>query len=217
MFTRTKKLLSTTGLSFAMMALVACGGASTEEGSGEEQADSTVTEAEATSEAAEYTIDADNSSVQWTGTMMGMYSHEGTISITEGSLTVENGNVTGGSVTIDMASINPTDENFSEDKPKENLIGHLSSPDFFDIANHPTSTFTITSGSEGSVSGDLTIRGTTNSASASEVSVTEDGSTVNASGTITINRQDYNVSWASPGDAVLSDDIVLVIKLSGTK
>jgi polyisoprenoid-binding protein YceI len=62
---------------------------------------------------------------------------------------------------IDMGTINPTDENYSEDRPKENLVGHLSAPDFFDVANFPTASFVIKETTGSTVSGDLTIRGIT--------------------------------------------------------
>ncbi|HXY73382.1 MAG TPA: YceI family protein [Actinomycetota bacterium] len=58
-------------------------------------------------------------------------------------------------VTLDVASISTHDERRD---------GHLKSPDFFDVENHPEMTFTSTkiertSDDTGKVTGDLTIRG----------------------------------------------------------
>src|SRR5690606_41825662 len=56
---------------------------------------------------------------------------------------VSGGAITGGSFTVDMATIAAisTGRGDGEDR----LSGHLKSADFFDVANFPTATFTIRS------------------------------------------------------------------------
>ena len=66
--------------------------------------------ASADSSASTYTIDAAASNVVWFGThAVGTGDHNGTINITEGSLSIAGGNITAGSFVIDMASIKCTD------------------------------------------------------------------------------------------------------------
>lgn len=191
--------------------LSSCGGGSSEAASETTEA-ATEETTEATVESATWGIDAANSMVEWKGTMIGVYEHFGTINLTEGSI-VMGDFVEGGSFTVDMASINPTDENYSEDHPATDLIGHLSSPDFFDVANFPTATFEITGGDKaaGTVSGNLTVRGVTNQETITDVVF--DSETSTATGMMVIDRQKYGAAWQSAEDVVLSDDIELKFTL----
>jgi polyisoprenoid-binding protein YceI len=89
---------------------------------------------------------------------------------------------------------------------------HLSSPDFFDVAAHPAITFKSTgfkaAGEGGTLTGDLTIHGTTKSVTLN-VSFSgplvgpEDfgGETVlGIAATATINREDFGMAWNVPMD-----------------
>jgi polyisoprenoid-binding protein YceI len=167
-------------------------------------------------------VDPAASKIMWQGNMTGLkiYSHEGTINLTEGTVMLKDGKVTGGSFTIDMNSIKPTDTNYTEEKghTAADLIGHLSSPDFFDIANNPTATFAITSVNGATATGNLTLRGKTNPENIEITNVALDGENVKLTGKITFDRQKYGVAFAMPGkDLLLSDDIVLNIELTGKK
>ena len=164
------------------------------------------------------TINPEASKVMWAGTMLGIYTHEGTLDMTEASLDISDGKITGGSFTVDMNTMIATDENYNpeEGSTPEKLIGHLKSPDFFDVENYPTASFTIT-GSEGNtVTGMLTIRGNTNQEKVENVSMTKEGDMVKITGDMTVDRKKYDVSWDSPvQDRVLSNDMELNIKLIG--
>jgi len=103
--------------------------------------------------------------VQWTGRKVGG-AHEGTLSISESTLKLEEGNLTG-SLTIDMNSLICTDIEPGEDN--DNMIGHLRSNDFFAIDSFQTAAIIITSATEDeknenyyNVTADLTIKGITN-------------------------------------------------------
>lgn len=160
-----------------------------------------------------WSVDAANSMVEWKGTMVGVYDHFGTIKLTEGSLEMEGNNVVGGSFTVDMTSIVPTDSNYSEEHPADHLVGHLGNEDFFDVANNPTATFVVT-GSDmaaGTITGDLTVRGKTNSETVTNVVFDESTST--ATGKLVFNRQTYGAAYKAMQDMVLSDDIELTITL----
>ena len=167
-------------------------------------------------EALSFNLNTEASTVEWKGTMVGIYSHTGTLNITEGSVMTENGSITGGKVVIDMSSMQATDENYdpSKDQTKENLIGHLQSPDFFDVANNPMASFVIKSVNGNILTGDFTLRGITKeeSISIAGVNVSEKGFEATAS--FKINRQDYGVIYkSSMADMVLSDDLEITIAI----
>ena len=100
-------------------------------------------------------------------------------------------------------------------KTAENkLVRHLESADFFDVMNYPTASFTITeSNSEkNSITGNLTIRGFTNSETVSEIVFDKEQETV--SGIISFDRQKYGVFFkGSSKDMLISDVIDLKINL----
>lgn len=158
------------------------------------------------------------SNVAWKGTMLKMYSHTGSLAISNGNFTVKNGKITAGKFTADLKTMVPTDSNYEATgkRTKANLVGHLSSPDFFDVANNPTANFEITGVSEDgkTVNGNLTVRGKTNAEKVENVSY--DAATKTATGTLTFNRQTYGIAYkAAMKDMVLSDDIELTITLHG--
>ncbi|MBL4755024.1 MAG: YceI family protein [Flavobacteriales bacterium] len=164
-----------------------------------------------------YAVDIAKSTVAWKGTMVGMYSHEGTINITEGSITTANGAVTGGSFTIDAGSIATTDDDaLYAMAPREDLEGHLKSDDFLGAASNPTGSFTITSVDGSTVTGNLSLKGKTNEEVFTDVSVSEANGSVTISGALTFDRQKYGISFQKGGDMIVSDDIELTISLAGT-
>lgn len=88
--------------------------------------------------------------------------------------------------------------------------GHLKSPEFFDVENNPTMTFTSTRVSNSSLEGDLTIKGITKSVSFDlefgGVKTDPYGSTrAGFEATAEINRKDFDLTWnvALEGGGVL--------------
>ncbi len=199
------RILSITAFSTALF-LASCGSAP-EQPATEEQAPEGIT--------AEMTVDTEASKVEWSGTLVGVYTHTGTLAITDGAFTVENGVVTGGSFTADLTTMTATDDNYDpeEDKTPEKLIGHLASPDFFDVENHPTATFVITGTTEdGKVKGNLTVRGTTNEEVLESVNVDAENGTATAA--LTFDRQKYGVAWNHPvKDMVLKNEVKLNVNV----
>src|SRR6478609_7649535 len=125
---------------FSLVLLFSCEPKKEESGS----ADSTGTasgEHGAPSEAeAVYAVDTAKSIIKWTGKKV-TGKHNGSIKIQSGELKVVNNVVTGGTITIDMKSI--VNEDLTDKESNQKLIGHLKSPDFFDVEKHPTATFEI--------------------------------------------------------------------------
>lgn len=203
-------------VAFVAVALVACGPNEAEITAAKEKAAADSIAALSTIEKT-YTVDVATSKVMWTSTMVGVYSHSGSANLAEGKLMTKGGMLTGGSFVIDMKSMIPLDSNYkAKDQTKENLVGHLSSPDFFAVDSFPTAVFNIT-GAEGNVaSGDLTVRGKTNSEKVTDIVVTEENGMLKASGKLSFDRQKYGVAYKAAKDMVLNDAIELTVELTGT-
>lgn len=167
-------------------------------------------------------VDPASSNVRWEGGTAGaqVYSHFGTINIKEGNVTTEGDKIVSGSFVIDMNTINPTDENYSEEHPAADLVGHLTTGDFFLVEEYPTATFVVTSLEGTKVMGDLTIKGQTHQEEVvlENATFSEDGNMMKAVGQLTFDRQKYGVAWAHYlKDVILSDDITLQINLAAKK
>ncbi len=200
------------GMLVIAFALAACGGVA--------EKNTEATEAPAAEPVAEasgtmdYMIDTEKSVVKWGGEMLGMYKHNGTVSFTDGKVKIENGAISGGVFTVDMASISPTDPNFKDEDGGRvsDLVGHLSSPDFFNVAEFPTASLVILGASEEGVMADLTIRGKTNAETILNVVMDAEAGTV--TGSLTIDRRKYDVEWDHPvKEMVLSDEITMNVQL----
>ena len=208
-----KNLLFVAAISVSV-ALASCAGG------GETATEESTTPEEVVVESNTWTIDSAASSVRWEGGTAGaqVYSHFGTIGVQSGMVTTEGGAITAGKFEIDMTSISPKDENYSEENPASKLAGHLASDDFFSIETYPNASFVAKSVDGNTISGDLTIKGKTNEETITVENVEINGDNMNATGTLVFDRQKYDVAWAHYlKDVVLSDDITLNITLSAKK
>ena len=145
-------------------------------------------------------IKLDKSKVVWKGYKV-TGSHEGTIAIKSGVLIFEADKLAGGEFVIDMTTINTTD---LEGDYKNKLDGHLKSDDFFGVEKYATASLVFTkvtaSGKNSyNVTGDLTIKGTTNA-----VSFTMSIYGQKATASLKIDRTLYNVRY---GSASFFDDL----------
>lgn len=167
----------------------------------------------------EYHIKKDESILNWKGTMIGVYSHEGTMNFKESSFKVKDGKVAEGTFIIDMFSMIATDDEANYvNAPREKLIEHLQADDFFATEKFPESKFVITSSEANQIKGKLTIRGISNVETVTDVVISEADGNLNASGKLVFDRQKYEVAYeSSMKDMVLSDDIELNITLKGKK
>lgn len=168
-------------------------------------------------ESQKLTVSLESSEVNWKGEMLGIYSHSGTVDLQSASLELKGSEVVSGTFVIDLGSITPTDDNYNEERPKENLVGHLSSPDFFDVANFPTATFVINESDGQTVTGELTIRGVTHTEVFESVMVSQEGDDYNISGKLVFDRKKYDVSFdMTIPDMVLSNDIEIQISMDAS-
>lgn len=85
-------------------------------------------------------INTEKSNIHWLAKKV-TGQHDGYISLTNGSLEMDGGQLTGGSFEVDMTSINVAD---LTGEYKAKLEGHLKSDDFFGIETFPVSNLTFT-------------------------------------------------------------------------
>ena len=162
----------------------------------------------------QWTFDPAHSQVHFSVKHLGISTVRGTFQQFSGTLDETGGTATSVAVSIDMASLNTG--NALRD-------GHLKSPDFFDVAAHPTATFALTSferaGDAVSARGDLTIKGVTK-----PVTLTGEiggpakdpwgNQKVSAELETTISRKDWGLVWnvaLEAGGVLVSDDVKLRI------
>ena len=178
-----------------------------------------------------YSVDAATSLIDWTGSKP-TGSHTGNIKVSEGSITVKDGNLTAGNFTIDMNTINCTD---LEGGKKQGLEAHLTgrrSPeeadDFFNVDKFPTASFDITKVTKlvndpdatHLVYGNLTLKDVTKEVGIkAKVNVTDNMVTVTTP-EFSINRTDWGIKFMSKNfmdsikDGFINDDIQLAINLT---
>ncbi len=156
--------------------------------------------------------------------------HHGTMQVSTGSLSVENGELKGGSFTMDVTSTVIHD---LQGKDKSDLEGHLKSPDFFHIEKWPTSSFTITevkpydstviksklSNPTHIISGNLTLRDSTlNVTFPASVRVNDNNATAQADFNIDRTRWGMNYKGPNnPADFFISKEVNIKIDLKAVK
>lgn len=112
-------------------------------------------------------IDTARSVVGWKGTKMrGAGKHEGLVPLAEGFLIRQRGRLVGGTFILDMTGITVTDIPEHEPIPRQRLIDHLKSNDFFAVDSFPTAVFQLVeaetvAGDSLRITGNLTMRGIT--------------------------------------------------------
>lgn len=114
---------------------------------------------------ADYKVDKEKSQLKWIGSKPAG-QHHGTVQISDGTLRIEKETITSGTFTIDLNTIKDLD--LTDSTWNQKLVGHLKSADFFYVEKFPTATFKITKASKiekskVTITGDLTIKGITNS------------------------------------------------------
>lgn len=181
--------------------------------------------AEANMESTKYTAVAEESTIEWKG-FKPTGTHTGTINIENGVVTVSDGALESGTFLIDMKSIKNTDIPETEEGNAK-LVGHLTSPDFFDVETYPTAAFEVTGMEEKDgktmLSGNLNLKGQKNNVTF-PVNVSQDGDMMTlTSEPFTIDRSKWNVKYGSKsffddlGDNFINDDIELKINLKAKK
>jgi polyisoprenoid-binding protein YceI len=176
-----------------------------------------------TASAAVYDIDKAHSSVDFkVKHMMVSYVH--------GQFTDFAGSFTWDSADPAAAKVNATIQTASVNTGNEKRDGHLSSPDFFDVAQFPTMTFVSTKvepkGKDHyALHGDLTMRGVTKPVVLDleflgEMADAKAGTRAGWEASGTIKRSDFGVSWSKTldnGGVVVGDEVSIDLAVEGLR
>ncbi len=159
--------------------------------------------------------------LKWQGFGVGK-THNGDITLKNGSVEMKDNSIVGGTFTMDMKSLK------TGDSPK--LEGHLRSPDFFDVEKFSEAQFKITkveeikdakSGPTHKIFGDLTIKGKTH-AEELLATLTKQGNAYSATAEGEIkDRTQYDIVYNSGkfkaisalGDKLIQDNIKIQLDL----
>lgn len=174
-------------------------------------------------------VNLSNSIINWVGAKP-TGEHNGTIKIKEGTILMDKGEVAGGSFVIDMNSIVNLD--LTDAGMNAKLVGHLKSPDFFDVNKYPIGTFEITNveklnpaneNASHKVTGNLTLKDISKSISfLANLSYT-DGVLNASTAQFKIDRTQWNVQYGSLKlfpklkDQFINDEFALVIQIQAQK
>ncbi len=185
-------------------------------------------------------VDVQTSKVEWVGTKVTGH-HSGMVPVKSGELKVENGNVTGGKFVMDMSGMMVTGPDRSDTGSNNKLLGHLKSPDFFDVSGNPEATFEITrvktftgkveekdeasqadicrykvSNPTHTISGNLTIKGISKNIEF-PARITATDNSVDALAKFNIDRSQWNITYPGKPDDLIRNDIHLGIALKASK
>jgi polyisoprenoid-binding protein YceI len=171
-----------------------------------------------------YELDLDTGTIGWEASKVKL-THNGTITAKEGSVRIENGIATEGSILVDMSTIHNLDQ---EGKFLELLEAHLKSEDFFSVETFPISSFSLTefvrlNGIDGSnyrAHGALTIKDQTHEIEFPAMIEVMDGR-VHLGARVTVDRTLYDVRFGSGkffdpktlGDNLIDDEFYLDLDL----
>ena len=153
----------------------------------------------------------ENTSVAFVGSKV-TGKHDGGFKQLKGTLELVREKLESSKITaeIDMNSI------YSDNN---NLTNHLKSPDFFDVAKFPTTTFVTTGIESGShdakakdathtVTGNLTLHGVTKSISfPSRIALADDK--FNLDSEFFINRKDFGINYPGKANDLIRDEVVI--------
>ena len=136
-------------------------------------------------------------------------SHKGGFKKFAGEFQVSGGKVadTGNKVVIDTTSL------WSDN---ERLTGHLKSPDFFAVAQHPAATFETTSvkqnATNSTVTGNLTLHGITKQITfPANIKVSD--SSVDVTADFVLNRFDFEMKYPGKADDLIRKEVVLKLNV----
>lgn len=145
--------------------------------------------------------------IRWRGTGLGGRGvREGVVGLASGMLVIRHEQLTSGSFTIDMRSLDAS----------------MRGADWLDVARHPTATFRSTGAtrvgtSRWQVSGDLTMRGITKPITFDTDVRWEEVGHMIAVSTITLDRRQWEIGGGAIAEAAVDHDIRLSVSLDARR
>ncbi|MHC5202669.1 YceI family protein [Myroides sp. LJL119] len=192
----------------ATMTLASCGNKNAD------TATTTTPQEVAKEQGQQYVVDTQNSFTTWkVGHKAGIDPRWGRVSLSQGNISIDASGLNAGNYTMDMNTIVVNPASVGDDQKKvTDLTNHLKSADFFDVAQYPTVTFSITSvkdldantpanieGANKLISGNLTILGNqVNTTFPAKVTITEENATIEAN--FIANRTDWGIKFGTKDD-----------------
>jgi polyisoprenoid-binding protein YceI len=184
-----------------------------------------VSNAETTTEkiaSAIYNVNSETSTLNWKG-FKPTGTHNGTVTLKEGSFEVKEDKLVSGKFVFDMNTITVLDIP-AEEEGNAKLTGHLKSGDFFDVENNEFATFQISGESSNTlIKGDLTIKGITKSIEFPvTMSSTEEGIKLTGA-TFQIDRTDFDIQYKSTKffdnlkDKFINDEFEISFEINANK
>lgn len=171
-----------------------------------------------------YKAITNDSVITWSGTSP-TKKHDGTLSISKGTLIFENNKLIGGDFVLDMNTIKVLDIKFG--LANKRLAKHLKSKDFFDTKKYPNGRFQITDSEAKNgktlVKGNLTVRNITKEVSfLANVSNDENSATLK-SGSFKIDRTKWDIKYRSGSffdnlkNKMINDNITISVNIKARK
>lgn len=156
-----------------------------------------------------------SSNINWTGYgEIGNYSLSGTVPLKTGTIEMNADSIASANLEINLAELNSDNEQLKE---------HLQGADFFDVNKYPSSTFvssaiTYSDAKNATISGNLTIKGKTNTIKFPiKIVETKDGKSI--TGKIVVDRTKFGIKYNSKsffsdlGDQAIKNNFDLEFRL----
>jgi hypothetical protein len=160
--------------------------------------------------------------IHWVGRKV-TGAHNGIIAVKAGTLSLNDGQLTGGTFIVDTTSIRILD--ITDPATNAQFAGHLASDDFFASEKYPEAYLIINSKEQNgdhtyNINGELTIKGITNPVRFNAKLNANGGDTITASGKIVVDRTKYDMKFRSGnffqnlGDNLIYNDFNLNVNIT---
>lgn len=173
-----------------------------------------------------YKVDSKVSTVKWYAFKEIGAGHDGKVAVKNGSITLKDGVISSGEIIVDMNTI--TADDIPADKEANGqLVGHLKSPDFFNVAKYPEAKIVIKKAEKTAkgqkVHGDLTFNGKTNPVTFDAV-VNETKTDLTTKTELSVDRTKWDLKYNSKNylkdlaaNKIIKNDFKLEVNLKATK
>ncbi len=157
-------------------------------------------------------LDTKHSVITWKGSKITGDAHVGQISTQSSSINLVEGQIANGEIVFAMGSLTVSD---LDGEWEAKFLGHMKSPDFFDVDKFPTATLRIEDFKDGKMTGQLTIKGVAQPISFPAKRV--DGKYV---GKATFDRTKFGITYGSGsffeglGDKLINDTVEVEFSLA---
>lgn len=171
-----------------------------------------------------YKIDTAATTVAWAAKKI-VGGHNGNVTTKDGFLTFTGDIITAGEINVDMKTITVADIP-ATDEYNAKLVGHLKSPDFFNVDKNPDAKLVIKSSEKTKtglkIKGDLTFIGKTNPIEFDAV-VSKPAGMFNAKSEVVLDRTKWDLKYGSSdffkglGDKAIDNKFTLTINVTAKK